>query len=143
MKTFGERCKELRKEKGLSQEEFAKIIGVNKGTVSKWETDVRLPEMNTIEQIADFFSVAVFYLMGAVDERKASVPDNSVAAEWTIEDQDQELLDVLKQYCRLSDKSKQEIASVIMAYYKVDKAEKSLLPDDQYEVSVRTADKYR
>ncbi len=35
---IGERILKLRKEKGLSQEEVANIIGVSRQTISKWET---------------------------------------------------------------------------------------------------------
>ena len=143
MATFGERCKALRKEKGLNQEEFAKIIGVNMGTVSKWETDARLPEMNTIEKIAKFFGVAVFYLMGAVDEKHPSTPNQEALAEWVAEDEEEELLDALKAYSVLSAESKDALFRVYVAFYKQDKAAGKLLPDDRYEISVRVADKYR
>ena len=35
---IGERLLKLRKEKGLSQEEVANILGVSRQTISKWET---------------------------------------------------------------------------------------------------------
>ena len=49
---FGDRLKQLRKEKKLSQEEFANIIGVSRYTITKYETGEREPDIKTIIKIA-------------------------------------------------------------------------------------------
>ena len=41
--TFGEKLQKLRKEAGLSQEEFADQMGVSRQAVSKWESDSGYP----------------------------------------------------------------------------------------------------
>lgn len=76
MKTFGNRFKELRKDKKLTQDELAKQFNkqfnttFNKSTISQYENDRRKPEINILENWADFFDVSVDYLLCRADERK-------------------------------------------------------------------------
>ena len=46
--TIGERLLKLRKERNLSQEEFANVLNVSRQTVSKWETDQSTPDFDKI-----------------------------------------------------------------------------------------------
>lgn len=57
--TIGEKIKVLRKEKNLSQESLAKILGVTFQAVSKWETNTTVPDVNLIPSIASFFGVSI------------------------------------------------------------------------------------
>lgn len=50
---FAETLKKLRAEKGLSQTQFAKQMYVNKSTVARWETGVRMPDAAMILRIAN------------------------------------------------------------------------------------------
>lgn len=65
MATFGQRLRELRKRKGMSQEQLAIVLGVSKQAVSQYERDLRFPK--DYAQIADFFNVNVDYLIGRED----------------------------------------------------------------------------
>ena len=58
------RLKELRKSKGLSQEEFAKIIHAAQTTVSQWEKGTRKPSYDVLSELADFFGVSIDYILG-------------------------------------------------------------------------------
>lgn len=49
-----EETKKIRKTMGLSQTEFAKVLGVTKTTVSNWETGVFEPSTNTIKKLIEF-----------------------------------------------------------------------------------------
>ena len=49
--------KELRKEKNLTQEQFAEIMGVSNRSVSRWETGSNLPDLDILIQIADYYDV--------------------------------------------------------------------------------------
>ncbi|HJC66422.1 MAG TPA: helix-turn-helix transcriptional regulator [Candidatus Enterocloster excrementigallinarum] len=53
------RVEELRKEKGLSQEEFAKAIRVSRQTVSSIETGKYNPSLELAFAIADFFQMTI------------------------------------------------------------------------------------
>ena len=58
-----ERIKELREQKGLSQEQLAKIIGVDRTTIVKYETGASRPT-RYLKRIAHFFDVTTDYLLG-------------------------------------------------------------------------------
>ena len=64
MGTFGERLKGLRNERGISQNELSKYIGVSKSSVNMYERGEREPGFETLEAIADFFNINMDYLLG-------------------------------------------------------------------------------
>lgn len=64
MITFGERVRELRKEKGLSQIELSKNVGVGKSVISLWELNECEPTLSKLIALADFFGVTLDYLAG-------------------------------------------------------------------------------
>lgn len=77
------RIKELRKEKGLSQKEFAKafnefskddddVKSISYATVSRWENGENEPKFATWFTLAAFFNVPISYLMGITNERNIS-----------------------------------------------------------------------
>lgn len=62
-----ERIKELRMEKGLSQQTLAKAIGVSQKAVDYWERGVNEPKASYIIALAKFFDVSTDYLLGITD----------------------------------------------------------------------------
>ena len=62
--TFGERLRELRKEKNIGQIELAKQLGVGKSIISLWENDECEPTLSKLVVIAKFFGVSIDYLCG-------------------------------------------------------------------------------
>lgn len=58
------RIKELRMDKGLSQNELAKKVGVSNQLISFYERGKRNPKIETWQKLADFFDVTVPYLQG-------------------------------------------------------------------------------
>lgn len=67
MKVFSKKLKELRIEKQLSLNEWSKIIGFAKSTVTEWETKENEPNYDTLIKISKFFNVSVDYLLGLED----------------------------------------------------------------------------
>ncbi len=55
--TLGNRILELRARSGLSQEDFGEIFGATRQTVSRWELDLAIPEIQKIVQMARVFGV--------------------------------------------------------------------------------------
>ena len=51
--------KELRKEKGLTQEQLAEVLNVSSRTVSRWETGSNMPDISMLVEIAVFFDVSI------------------------------------------------------------------------------------
>lgn len=64
MATFGERLKELRKKKHLTQEQLGKTFYLNKSSISRYENGTQIPENELLQSIADYFDVSLDYLMG-------------------------------------------------------------------------------
>ena len=56
---FNEKLKELRKGKGLTQEELAQAIFVSRTAVSKWESGRGYPNIDSLKELAAFFSITV------------------------------------------------------------------------------------
>lgn len=56
---INERIAFLRKEKGLTQEELAKALGVTNQAVSKWESSQCCPDIQLLPYIADFFNISL------------------------------------------------------------------------------------
>ncbi len=62
------RIKQLRKEKGLSQAQLAKEVGISNQIISFYENNKREPKIETWQSLADFFNVSVPYLQGIDDK---------------------------------------------------------------------------
>lgn len=58
-----EKIIKLRKEKGLSQEEFGNAINVSRQAISKWESEQTKPDIDKLKEIAKFFDVSYDYLL--------------------------------------------------------------------------------
>lgn len=58
---IGRRIAEMRRERGIRQEELAKYVGVSTQAVSKWENG-GVPDIELLPKIADFFEVSVDFL---------------------------------------------------------------------------------
>ena len=83
--SLGERLLDLRKKKGLSQEEIAGLLDVSRQTISKWETDQSTPDFDKIIPISlisgiILVSIMVFvvYYISAISYNRNLDPDNIV-----------------------------------------------------------------
>jgi len=63
VESFGTRLNKLRKNKNLSQEEFAEIMNVSRQSISKWENDSAYPEMTKLIFMSNFFEVKLDFLI--------------------------------------------------------------------------------
>ena len=64
---FGERLKDLRTEKNLSQMGLSKTTGISQSAIAKWELDKTEPTASAIVILAKFFGVSTDYLLGLED----------------------------------------------------------------------------
>ena len=74
---FEEKIVELRKQKGLSQEELAEQLGVSRQAVSRWELGQTLPDIPNLLQLCELFGVSADYLVK--DEEQATVKSDQTA----------------------------------------------------------------
>lgn len=77
---FHEKLAELRKSKGLTQEELAEALFVSRTAVSKWESGRGYPNIDSLKEISRFFSVTIDELIcsrevitAAEDDKKALI----------------------------------------------------------------------
>lgn len=61
--TIGVKIQNLRKQKGLSQEQLAEAVGVSRQAVSKWEAEQSVPDIDKIILICDYFGVTTDYIL--------------------------------------------------------------------------------
>lgn len=70
MSNFNHRLRQLRQEKGISQQELADEIGLSKSSINMYERGEREPGIDTIKQISVIFNVDVDYLLGKTDTKQ-------------------------------------------------------------------------
>lgn len=62
---LNEKLQELRKSKGMTQEELAEVLYVSRTAISKWESGRGTPSIESLKQISAFFSVSIDDLLSA------------------------------------------------------------------------------
>ena len=72
---LGEKIYKLRKEKGLSQEALAELVGTTRQAISKWENDQGYPETEKLLMLSNIFEVTVDFLLK--DEKTESSLDDT------------------------------------------------------------------
>ena len=77
---IGSTIKMLRKEKDITQEDFAELLGVSNQSVSRWENDVCYPDMELLPVIAGVFDITVDALLGVDDEAEQQKVNAYLAA---------------------------------------------------------------
>lgn len=74
--TLGERLVRLRNQKGLSQDALAEALGVSRQSVSKWETDASVPELDKLVKLSSLFGVSLDELVqGEVSSMRPAVQE--------------------------------------------------------------------
>lgn len=115
MFSLGQRIQNLRKEKGLTQEKLAKIIGISRGSLSMIEINKREPDNDTLKKLADFFNVSVDYLLGRTDDPSPKIKGPT----------DQEILEIMKKEgimfdgTPLDEEDKRDIIEVMKIAWKI------------------------
>lgn len=71
---FHEKLQNLRKSRGITQEELAQQLCVSRAAVSKWESGRGLPSIESLKDIAEYFSVTIDDLLSG--EKLLSIAEN-------------------------------------------------------------------
>lgn len=89
-KKIGDFLKQLRKDKGLTQEQLAEQFYVSSRTVSRWETGNNLPDLSILVELADFYEIDIREIING--ERKSENMNNETketlkqVAEYSLEE---------------------------------------------------------
>ena len=60
---FNEKLKAARKQKGLSQAELGKLLGVQAQTIGRWETGKSKPNLETVNKLCEILDVTLHYFI--------------------------------------------------------------------------------
>lgn len=75
--TMGQRLLALRTRAGLSQETLAERLGVSRQSISKWETDASIPDLDRLVRLSEIFGVTLDELVkGTADAPSGSDANN-------------------------------------------------------------------
>ena len=75
LQKIGACLRDLRKEKGLTQEQLAEQFNVSQRTVSRWETGSVTPDLDVLLQLADFYEVDLRALLGGESVKEQMTPE--------------------------------------------------------------------
>lgn len=90
---FPEILKELREKKGITQQQLADTLNLSKNAISHYEKGINMPNLDTVQKIADIFDISVDYLLGRTTVQfNFSVLKNVFAKGNTIDDFLQQIL---------------------------------------------------
>lgn len=106
---FKDRLVQLRKELGLTQEEFAEKIGYSRTAISAWEIGRNEASNADTLKIADFFGVSTDYLLGKTDIRNYDEDEKEFRFAFHKETEglsDEEVRDALRFYKEMKNKMK-------------------------------------
>lgn len=76
---FSEKIMKLRRQKGLSQEEFANKLNVSRQAIYKWETEQSVPDIKNVQEICKIFNVNIEYLLN--DDLNEDVPQEKIPSK--------------------------------------------------------------
>lgn len=89
--TFGQKIKSLRREANMTQENLAELLSISPQAISRWETDVAMPDISLLPPLANLFNVTTDYLLGMEtyqkDLRKAEF-DKAFHKYWEHDDKE-------------------------------------------------------
>ena len=103
LQKIGTFMKDLRKEKGFTQEQLAESLNVSRRTVSRWETGMNMPDLDLLMELSDLYAVDLREMLNG--ERKS---ENKMTTEM----QETEL-----QVAEYSNTEKQRAAKVVRWFF--------------------------
>ena len=65
---IGQRIKDLRNKRRITQTDLAKGVHVTQQTITAWESGRAVPNATTLESIANYFNVSSYYLLGRTNK---------------------------------------------------------------------------
>lgn len=78
MENFGKNLKELRSEKGFSQEAFASKVGIHVTNLSKYERNISIPSLEIAEKMAKILSISLDQLVYGNNKADAVIQDHQL-----------------------------------------------------------------
>lgn len=119
MSILGDRIKELRKNKELTQEQLGKKLNVAKSTISQYETGTNVPDISILIKIADIFDCSLDFLTGRTDDSDSIVVTNKELNKYLDDDLKKKNIKIeIDRNSELNDESLKQIAAFFYEKYK-------------------------
>lgn len=83
-KTTGQRIRELREERDISQQELADMLGINRVSVTQWEKGTTAPAFQRIKLLSDIFNVSTDYLL-CISDVKQEIKENNESSNFIVD----------------------------------------------------------
>jgi len=96
--SIGQRIAQKRKELSLSQEALGEQLGVSRQSISKWESDAAMPEIEKLIAMSRLFSVSVGWLLGVEAEQEKESDEASEKSEELTENQLKMVEEIVSRY---------------------------------------------
>ena len=108
---IGKYLRDLRRRRGMSQQELALALGVSKQTISNWEVGRKVPRMKTVEKIANIFGVSRNSILaglpvemleqeGQEDRRVVDLTDHDIRLTYLGQQVPREYIDIIEKLMR-------------------------------------------
>lgn len=106
----------LRQEEILGQTQIAKRLNVSQATVAMWENGKRMPSLEKMEEIADFFNVDIDYLYGRQDVRKKISFNNDGDMYVNIPEYDNDTMEIVSLLGKITPEQKQTVLAMLRSF---------------------------
>ena len=103
LQKIGTFLKDLRKEKGLTQEQLAESLNVSRRTVSRWETGMNMPDLDLLMELSDLYAVDLREMLNG--ERKSEDKMNK------------ELEETVLQVAEYTNADKQRVTKTVQGFF--------------------------
>ncbi|MBM6987275.1 XRE family transcriptional regulator [Lactobacillus delbrueckii subsp. lactis] len=108
---IGKYLRDLRRRRGMSQQELALALGVSKQTISNWEVGRKVPRMKAVEKIANIFGVSrnsvlaglpaeMLVQEGQEDRRVVDLTDRDIRLTYLGQQVPREYIDIIEKLMR-------------------------------------------
>ena len=84
MDSMGERLYKLRKKNNMSQGDLANELDTSRQTISKWENNMCIPELDKIIRLCEIFSVSSDYILRGITENTNEEKEQTIVKEQTV-----------------------------------------------------------
>lgn len=127
--TVGEKVKQIRKEKGLTQKALGELLSISEGMVRQYELGIRNPKIETIEKIASALKISPFEIMGYSYWDEKYNPDGKLAEEVKVIQQvekefGQDAFILLQYYSKLNEKGQKKAINDLADMTEIEKYKK-------------------
>lgn len=114
---LGEKIAILRKERNWSQEELAMQLDISRQSVSKWESENSVPDLDKVVRLSEIFGVSLDFLLKEDIEELPASPERAPEAEWQDRGPEPRLLpeEEAEEYMEFTERSAKKMAAAVSA----------------------------